>query len=195
MRIRGLLRFLRKYMSNEAWNSADMNAHWIHDVIRRDPPSSTWLFIPSSGFWWWPFLSYSYSNLHFSLLWIGRKRSEWNGKKRWWEIPPDVLMGSLDRWLPYFFAVKYGIGSTLAAELLCLFIYGSCASAHQSHSIHQSTCGSSAICSEGRIRANDSYSTYSPSIEAEQVENGCPSFWGFYFDPNPTTHIYIYIRN
>lgn len=89
------IRFLRKYMSNEAWNSADMNAHWIHDVIRRDPPSSTWLFIPSSGFWWWPFLSYSYSNLHFSLLWIGRKRSEWNGKKRWWEIPPDVLMGSV----------------------------------------------------------------------------------------------------
>ncbi|KAF9660738.1 hypothetical protein SADUNF_SadunfMtG0004400 (mitochondrion) [Salix dunnii] len=32
MRIRGLLRFLRKYMSNEAWNSADMNAHWIHDT-------------------------------------------------------------------------------------------------------------------------------------------------------------------
>jgi hypothetical protein len=42
---------------------------------------------------------------------------------------------------------------------------------------------------------NNFYSTYSPSIEAEQVENGCTSFWGFYFDPNPTTHIYIYIRN
>jgi len=22
-----------------------------------------------------------------------------------------------------------------------------------------------------------------------------PSFWGFHFDPNPTTHIFLYIRN
>jgi hypothetical protein len=32
--------FLNNYYTNEAWTNNDMNAHWLHDVMRRTPPSS-----------------------------------------------------------------------------------------------------------------------------------------------------------
>lgn len=35
-----LLNFLTKYYSDDAWTNDDMNAHWLHDVMRRTPPSS-----------------------------------------------------------------------------------------------------------------------------------------------------------
>ena len=35
-----LLHWLKNYYTDDAWTNNDMNAHWLHDVMRRTPPSS-----------------------------------------------------------------------------------------------------------------------------------------------------------